>query len=142
MMYKGNHYQDIRSFKGSFIAVLILSAIAILGPLVHFVFIYVPYMNSDQSAIVYTVYTIMVRICGAIALCIIVFMLPRIWLQGLREYNIRNDKMSESNLFPEDADIQDQTWNSNNLYDTQPQQRYVNLYGPQNTNNNNKPDAH
>ncbi|KAI7855580.1 hypothetical protein BDC45DRAFT_505391 [Circinella umbellata] len=141
MMYKGNHYQDIRSFKGSFITVLILSTIAILGPLVYFGVSYAPFFSSDYYTIVYTVYTVMVRICGAIALCIIVFMLPQKWLQGLREYEIRN-KMDESNLFPEDDEVQDQTWNSNHLYDPQPQQKYVNIHGPQNTNSNNKPDAY
>ena len=138
MMHKGKHFQDIRSFKGSFIAVLVLSVITILGPVVSFAVTYSQARYYYPAVIIYAVYTIMVRICGALALCIIVIMFPQIWLRGLREHEIRNE-MGESNL-PPGYDEQDQTWNPNFLYDPQPQQRYVNLDGPENTNNH-KPNS-
>ncbi|KAI7855591.1 hypothetical protein BDC45DRAFT_604819 [Circinella umbellata] len=137
MMHKGNHYQDIRSFKNSFITVLILSVITFLGSLVFFAVSCVPYMNSDQDMILYIAYTIMVRICGAIALCIIVFMFPQVWLQGLREYSILNET-DESNLFPEDDDLPDQKWNSDHLYNLQSRQGCIDFDGPQNTINHKK----
>ena len=138
MMHKGKHYQDIRLFKGSFITVLVLSVITILGPVVFFAISYSSAKYYYPAPVIYIVYTTMVRICGSLALCIIVIMFPQTWLRGLREHEIRNE-MGEP-ISPPGYDEQDQTWNSNFLYDPQPQQRYVNLDGPGNTNNY-KPNA-
>lgn len=81
---------------------LILLFINTLGPIVSFAATYTASTYFYQCLVNYIVYTVMGRICEALAL----YMFPQMWLHGLREYEISNE-IIESNFFPgyDDQDL-------------------------------------
>ncbi|KAI9494333.1 hypothetical protein BDB00DRAFT_311476 [Zychaea mexicana] len=117
-LYKIKYYRDIRPFLSPLSVVLVLLCLGTLGA---FAAVLVELTARSRDDVVYLMYTVMVRTAGLVALIMITFLFPTVWIRRIREHEIKNELMQDDG-----GDDAQPSWSPNSPYDTN-QRDYITI---------------